>query len=131
METQQVNFEAITPNDLAIILAQLFQPNTDAIKQATALLKEYFKRIKALENLLILMSTSPEQNIRQVACIYLRKIIGNQWMNLAKDNQEKTKTLLLQRFVEEPIPLVKKNIADVIGSLGKILIPNKEWNELF
>jgi hypothetical protein len=33
--------------------------------------------------------------------------------------------------VEEPVPLIKKNIADVIGSLGKILIPNKEWNELF
>ena len=84
-----------------------------------------------MENLLILMSSSPEQNIRQVSCIYLRKIIGNQWMNLAKENQEKTKQLLLQRFVEEPVPLVKKNIADVIGSLGKILIPNKEWNELF
>jgi hypothetical protein len=26
---------------------------------------------------------------------------------------------------------VKKNIADVIGQLGKLLIPNKEWNELF
>jgi hypothetical protein len=63
--------------------------------------------------------------------VYLRKIIGNQWMNLAKENQEKTKSLLLQRFVEEPVPLIKKNIADVIGSLGKILIPNKEWNELF
>jgi len=33
--------------------------------------------------------------------------------------------------LEEPIPVIKKNIADVIGSLGKILIPNKEWNELF
>jgi hypothetical protein len=29
------------------------------------------------------------------------------------------------------VPRIKKNIADVIGSLGKILIPNKEWNELF
>jgi hypothetical protein len=52
-------------------------------------------------------------------------------MNLAKENQEKTKQLLLQRFIEEPVPILKKNIADVIGSLGKILIPNKEWNELF
>lgn len=77
------------------------------------------------------MSTSPDQNIRQVSCIYLRKIIGNLWMNLAKENQEKTKVLLLTRFVDEPAPIVKKNIADVIGSLGKILIPNKEWNELF
>jgi hypothetical protein len=75
--TAQVNFDAITPEDLSRILAQLFQPNTDIIKQATALLKDYFKRLRALENLLILMSTSPEQNIRQVSCIYLRKIIGN------------------------------------------------------
>ena len=52
-------------------------------------------------------------------------------MNLAKENQEKTKILLLQRFMDEPVPILKKNIADVIGSLGKILIPNKEWNELF
>lgn len=52
-------------------------------------------------------------------------------MNLGKENQEKTKQLLLTRFLEEPIPVIKKNIADVIGSLGKILIPNKEWNELF
>jgi len=29
------------------------------------------------------------------------------------------------------VTLVKKNIADVIGSLGIILIPNKEWPELF
>lgn len=33
--------------------------------------------------------------------------------------------------MQEPVPVIKKNIADVIGSLGKILIPNKEWNELF
>lgn len=49
-------------------------------------MKEYFKKTRALENLLILMSTSPNQNIRQVSCIYLRKIIGNLWMKLEKDH---------------------------------------------
>jgi len=39
--------------------------------------------------------------------------------------------LLLQRFREEPVTIVKKNIADVIGCLGSILIPNKEWPDLF
>ena len=52
-------------------------------------------------------------------------------MHLPPDDKIKTKALLLQRFVEEPVPIIKKNIADVIGSLGKMLIPNKEWNELF
>jgi hypothetical protein len=50
---------------------------------------------------------------------------------LNASQQTTTKNLLLQRFKEEPVTLVKKNIAEVIGSLGKILIPNKEWPELF
>ena len=46
-------------------------------------------------------------------------------MQLPEADQGKTKELLLQRFIEEPVPVVKKNIADVIGQLGKILIPQK------
>ena len=52
-------------------------------------------------------------------------------MHLSPENQKLTKELLMKRFTEEPIPVIKKNVADVIGSLSKILIPNKEWNELF
>ena len=39
------------------------------------------------------------------------------------DDQIKTKMLLLERFIAEPVSVVKKNIADVIGQLGKLLIP--------
>ena len=60
MDTTQVNYDALSPDELARILSQLFQPNTDIIKHATAILKEYFKRISALENLLILMATNGE-----------------------------------------------------------------------
>ena len=45
MESPQVNFDAITTDELANILSQLFLPNTEQVKQATALLKEYFKKI--------------------------------------------------------------------------------------
>jgi hypothetical protein len=61
----------------------------------------------------------------------MRKIIANLWGNLPAPDQEKTKQLLLQRYIEEPVTIVKRNIAEVIGMLGKLLIPNKEWNELF
>lgn len=63
--------------------------------------------------------------------MYLRKIAAKLWVNLTADQKTTTKQLLLQRFAEEPVTLVKKNIADVIGSLAIILIPNKEWPELF
>lgn len=52
-------------------------------------------------------------------------------MKLTPDQREKTKQVLVERFVAEPVTLVKRNIADVIGMLGKILIPNGEWPELF
>ena len=69
--------------------------------------------------------------IRQLATVYLRKLIGKHWMMLAEPDQAKTKNLLLERFIAEPVSVVKKNIADVIGQLGKILIPQKLWPELF
>jgi len=50
---------------------------------------------------------------------------------MTADQQITTKNLLLQRFKDEPVTLVKKNIAEVIGALGSLLIPNKEWTELF
>ena len=49
--------EGLTTDGLAEILAQLQQPDTTILKQATALLKEYFKKVQALENLLLLMAT--------------------------------------------------------------------------
>jgi hypothetical protein len=121
----------LTSDGLAQILSQLFLPDTVAVKQATALLKVYFKKVVALEQLLILMSTGAEQNLRQIACVYLRKIIANLWGNLAAENQAKTKTLLLERFIQEPVTIVKKNVAEVIGKLSMLLIPNNEWPELF
>lgn len=79
----------------------------------------------------MLLSNNENAQVRQISCVYLRKIVRKLWGNLNKDQQKTTKDLLLTRFKEEPVTLVKKNIADVIGSLGSILIPNKEWTELF
>ena len=133
-QTYEVDYsvlETLTTEGLASLLTQLNQPDTNVIKQATALLKHYFKTVKALENLLILMATHSEQVVRQMATVYLRKLIGKHWMMLPTDDQIKTKNLLLERFLNEPVTVVKKNIADVIGQLGKLLIPQKQWPELF
>jgi len=121
----------MTPDELCLILKNLFQNDTQVVQQATATLKQYFKQVEALENLLLLMSQNPDQQVRQVSCVYLRKIITKLWSNLNADQQNTTKNLLLDRYKVEPVTLVKKSIADVIGNLGKILIPNKEWPKLF
>jgi len=126
-----MSFEAITPGQLVDILSLLFQPNTETVKNATKQLKEYFKTPHALKNLLILVQESEDTRIRQVSCVYLRRIIDKLWLKIGPEDQAHVKQVLLQRFIEEPVPVIKKNIAEVIGALGKILIPNREWNELF
>ena len=87
-------------------MIQLQQPDTTIIKQATALLKRLFKTVRALELLLLLMATHENQVIRQLATVYLRKVIANLWGNLNTDDQIKTKALLLEKFVSEPVPLI-------------------------
>ena len=77
------------------------------------------------------MSTHNNQTIRLLATIYMRKVISKLFMQLPEADQATTKNLLLERFVAEPVGVLKKNIADVIGKLGKILIPNGQWPELF
>ena len=121
----------VTSDQLSTLLLQMLQPDTQKVKETTAVLKEYFKTTPALENLLILLATSQDTNVRQMSCVFLRKIIGNLWHQLQADPKAKTKELLLERFVAEPVTLIKKNIAEVIGQLSMILIPNNEWEELF
>jgi len=50
---------------------------------------------------------------------------------MAPEQHKITKELLINRFIQEPVVIVKRNIADVIGALSSLLIPNKEWIELF
>ena len=46
----------MTPEELCLILQKLFQPDTAVVADATKTLKQYFKNVEALENLLLLMS---------------------------------------------------------------------------
>ena len=90
-------------------------------------MKQYFKSVESVENLLFLLAHHPEANVRQISCVYLRKIVANLWCNVPEEKHAQYKALLLDRFVQEPVTIVKKNIAEVIGKLGMLLIPNKEW----
>lgn len=88
----------MTPDELCKLLSQLMQPDTQVVAEATAVLKAYFKQVEAMENLLILMSQDADQQVRQISCVYLRKIAGKLWPNLTAEQKATTKQLLLQRF---------------------------------
>ena len=64
-----------TPEQVTELLMALQQNDTQKIQQATAMLKVYFKRVEAVGTLMQLVLQSPEQAIRQLSCVYLRKVI--------------------------------------------------------
>lgn len=75
-----------TPDQVTELLNALRCPDTEKIKQATAMLKTYFKQVEALSNLLFLMQNSPALEIRQMSCVYLRKVITSLWVHLSADD---------------------------------------------
>lgn len=52
------------PEELCQLLSQLMQPDTKAVAEATVTLKAYFKKVEAMENLLVLMSQNEDQQVR-------------------------------------------------------------------
>ena len=113
-----MNSQSYTPEQLSELLLALTCPDTNKIKQATAMLKPYFKCAQALSNLIYLMSFAQDSTIRQLASVYLRKVITTLWAQLGQEDQSKAKLLLLEQYVKEPVTIVKRSIANVIGNLS-------------
>ena len=37
----------------------------------------------------------------------------------------------MEQLEADPMPIMKSSIAEAMGALAQILVPNSEWNELF
>ena len=122
-------------NDLEILkthLNTILRPvDTEEVQKSSEILQEIFTRPECVGLLMSLLINDEEQNMRQIACVYLRSYINKLWPKLDNQTWEDIKMTLLQRYELDPSPLIKKSIAGVIGSLGKMLIPNGDWNQPF
>lgn len=127
MEGSNADLE-ILKQHLSVILHPV---NSEAVQESSEVLEKIFKKIECVPLLMSIMINEEDQSMRQISCIYLRKFLSKLWGKLDKEVQENIKTALIERFQADPSPLIKKSIAGVIGSMCKILIPNKEWDQLF
>ena len=127
MENTNSDLETLKQH-LNVILKPI---DTQAVTESTNLLIESFKNPQCVPLLMQIMMTEEEQGLRQIACVYLRRFLTKLWCNLEVQVKNDVKVALIERFQADPSPLIKKSIAGVIGSISKILIPNKEWDELF
>eukprot|EP01022_Parablepharisma_sp_SALTPOND_P026337 TRINITY_DN628_c0_g1_i1.p1 TRINITY_DN628_c0_g1~~TRINITY_DN628_c0_g1_i1.p1 ORF type:complete len:1088 (+),score=135.90 TRINITY_DN628_c0_g1_i1:26182-29445(+) len=130
---QKVNIDpkTITPEMLAELLLNIFRTETEIINQSTAVLKKYFELPDCIKPLLVHATSHPDQRVRLLSCICLKKRLPQHWVAQPAALQHEIKSILLAHYVNEPVAKVKENFAYVISALATILIPNNEWPELF
>jgi len=126
-----VDPNSITPEMLGTLLQNIFCPNTEIIKKATEILKQYFKLPICINPLLSYATTCSDTRLRLLACISLRKRIKVHWEAQDASFKATIKTTLLNTFIAESDTKIKENLAYLIGTLGSLLVPNNEWPELF
>jgi len=112
------------------LLAQILQPNTEAVQQAVTELNKLLKHPSSIQNLAHVLLNSSIEGVRQLAAVVMRKKLVRHWGKLQEDFQTQFREALLQRVVVEPSSLVRKSIGELIGLLGRLLVPMGLWPTL-
>ncbi|ANB11517.1 Kap123p [Sugiyamaella lignohabitans] len=114
-------------------LKHVTAPSTEAIKLASAKLQnDFYTNPKVIPALVHLLQSHPDAQIRQLAGVEARKLVGEFWTPEKLPEQEMTsiKTSILQSTLQEQTPLVRHTSSRVISAIAKIDVDEGKWNEL-
>ncbi|KAF9266734.1 ARM repeat-containing protein [Marasmius fiardii PR-910] len=117
------------------LLAQTTSNDTNQLKAATATLnQEYYKNPACISALASIIASSPEQAIRQLAAVEMRKRVsyssGTLWLALAQDEREQIKNKFPELILAESNNLVRHSAARVVAAIASIELPMGTWNQL-
>ncbi|KAL1407538.1 hypothetical protein Q8F55_006971 [Vanrija albida] len=112
-------------------------PDTNVIKQATAQLNtQFFKSPDCIPALYEISATSPNQAVRQLAAVELRKRIGftngKLWKKTPEPVRQQIKSNILVRLTQEPTLIVRHSLARAVSSIADIelTVQPPQWPEL-
>ncbi|XP_068094207.1 importin-4 [Hyperolius riggenbachi] len=109
-------------NILESILANLLQPDTAVIQQATAQLKEAVKDPLVIPALCDVMQSAQDPQIRQFAAVLLRRRLTKRWKVMPGEQQESVKSLLLQAIQREP----EHKVRHAFAQLSAVILKNEK-----
>ncbi|XP_065182840.1 importin-4-like [Sycon ciliatum] len=118
--------------DLETVLSGLLAPDSAVIRQAEEQLKEPFKDPGIVSALVEILAQSQAPQIRQLASVLLRRLLGKHWEDVQADMKMRVKLALLQQLSKETIHSVSFNIADLIGEIADLeLVDEAGWPGLW
>ncbi|CEM06397.1 unnamed protein product [Vitrella brassicaformis CCMP3155] len=91
-----------------------------SVAQATEELKARLKHAPFCVDLLRIVTTHPNPNIRQLAAVLMRKKIATNLGRLDNATQSQIKATLLERIVKEDSHLVRVAIAHVVSAVARV-----------
>ncbi|KAG6891210.1 hypothetical protein C0995_008462 [Termitomyces sp. Mi166 len=117
------------------LLVQTVSPDTNSVKAATAQLNaDFYKTPACIPALASILASSPEQPVRQLAAVELRKRVsqssGNLWISLPQNEREEIKSRLPELILAEVDNLVRHSAARVVAAIATIEIPLGTWGQL-
>ena len=121
----------IDPTTLSQLLAQLLNPNTDAIRQVEATLRTALVQPAFVCDLFEILQHSPAPELRQLAAVLVRRRIGANWTKLDASVRVGLQAVLLNRLTVEPERVVRRQMTSVVSVVARHALPNGTWPELF
>ena len=120
----------VAADRLAALLSTILQPNSEAIRQAEAEMKQYLTQPAFICDLFMQLQSSPSAELRQLAAVLVRKRVGSLWLKLEPPVRTALQAALLQRLGVEPERVVRRSLTSVVGVVAKSALPKGEWPEL-
>ncbi|KAL4657117.1 importin-4-like isoform X1 [Arapaima gigas] len=115
--------------DLERFLSQLNEPDSAAVKQATAELKTAFKDPAVIPALSAVMTGSQSTQVRQSAAVMLRMRVMKHWEKISPEHRESLKDDVLQAFQQETEHIVRYSLSQLSAALVKHESPD-HWPAL-
>ncbi|KAG7093478.1 hypothetical protein E1B28_007153 [Marasmius oreades] len=117
------------------LLVQTTSNDTNQLKAATATLnQEYYKNPACISALASIITSSPEQAVRQLAAVEMRKRVsyssGTLWLALPQGEREQIKNKFPELILAESSNLVRHSAARVVAAIAAIELPAGTWNQL-
>lgn len=110
-------------------LQQTFAPAT--VKQAGAKLsKEFYPNPLALPALVHILQNSNQDQIKQLAAVEARKLVGLQWENVDDGAKTEMRSALLQNTFAQPSKLIRHSSARLVAAIGEYDLDKDAWPEL-
>ncbi|KAF0682675.1 Aste57867_25234 [Aphanomyces stellatus] len=119
------------PEQLEQCILRLMAPDTQVIKEAEALLKQYLSAPASIIGMMTQLQGSARPEVRQYAALLMHLKVSVHWEKLDAATQAGLAQVLLQRVTEEPIPVVQVEIARIIAKVAAEIMPQAQWPELF